>query len=131
MGLSPARKIRTICRDCWKLRFPVVLLFVVGLAGCNTCVTFTSNPPTGTLGIVSSDPRPACTLAKMNAAVRLQLAAGPACSSCVGSGEVQHIFISIRGIELNPSATAPNDSPDWRELLPRNFEQKPLQIDLF
>jgi uncharacterized protein DUF4382 len=131
MGLSPARKIRTICRDCWKLRFPVVLLFVVGLAGCNTCVTFTSNPPTGTLGIVSSDPRPACTLAKMNAAVRLQLAAGPACSSCVGSGQVQHIFISIRGIELNPSATAPNDSPDWRELLPRNFEQKPLQIDLF
>jgi hypothetical protein len=130
MGLNPARKIRTICRNCWNLRFPVALLFVFALAGCNTCFTFTSNPPTGTLGIVASDPRPVCNLPKMNAAVRPQLAAEPVCSSCVGAGQVRHIFISIRGIELNSSATARDDSPDWQELLPPELEQKPLQIDL-
>jgi hypothetical protein len=130
MGLTPARKTRTICRNSWNLPFPVALLFVFGLAGCNTCVTFTSNPPTGTLGIVASDPRPACMLPKMNAAVHPQLAAAPVCSSCVGSGHVQHIFLSIRGIELNSSATAHDDSPDWQELLLPELEQKPLRIDL-
>lgn len=130
MALTSLRKIRAISHNSWNLPFPVALLFVSALAGCNTCVTFISNPPTGTLGIVSSDPRPVCNLPKMNTAVRPQLAAEPACSSCVGSGQVQHIFLTIRGIELNSSATAHNDSPDWQELLPPGFEQKPLQIDL-
>jgi uncharacterized protein DUF4382 len=130
MGLTAARKIRTICRNCWKLRFCVALLSVVTLAGCNTCVTFTSNPPTGTLGIVASDPRPACTLPKMNAAVRPQLAAEPVCSSCAESSQVKHIFLGIRGVELNSNATAQDDAPDWQELLLPELEQKPLQIDL-
>jgi len=128
MELNPARKIRTICRNCWNLRFPVTLLFVFALTGCNTCVTFTS--PNGTLGVVASDPRPVCNLPKMNAAVRPQLAAEPVCTSCVGSGQVRHIFLSIQGIELNSSATAYDDSPDWQELLPSELEQNPLQIDL-
>jgi hypothetical protein len=130
MGLTPARNIRTICRNCWIPRFPVALLSVFGFIGCNTCVTFISNPPSGTLGIVASNPIPACTLPKMNAAVRLRLATESACSSCVGSGQVRHIFISIRGIELNSSATTHADSPDWQELLPPELEQKPHQIDL-
>ena len=130
MGLTSARKIRMICHNGWKLRSCVALQSAVALTGCNTCVTFTSNPPTGTLGIVASDPRPVCNLPKMNAAVRLQLAAEPVCSSCVGSGQVQHIFLTIRGIELNSSATARDDSADWQELLSPELEQKPLQIDL-
>jgi Domain of unknown function (DUF4382) len=130
MGLTPARKIRSLCRNCWNLRFPVALLLVVGITGCNSCVTFTSNPPTGTLGIVASEPRPVCTLTKMNAGVRLQLAAEPDCSSCLGSGQVQHIFISVRGIELNSSSTAQDNSSDWQQLLPPELEQRPLQIDL-
>jgi hypothetical protein len=128
MGLTSARKIQTISRNCWILRFPAALLFVAGLTGCNTCVTFTS--PTGTLGIVASDSRPVCNLPKMNAAVRPQLAAEPVCNSCVGSSQVQHIFLGIWGIELNSSATAQDNSPDWQELLPPGLQQKPLQIDL-
>jgi len=128
MGLNPARKSRAIFRNCWILRFPAALLYVAGLTGCNTCVTFTS--PTGSLGIVASDSRPVCNLPKMNAAVRPQLAAEPVCNSCVGSSQVQHIFLAIRGIELNSSATAQDNSPDWQELLPPGLEQKPLQIDL-
>jgi len=128
MRLNPGRIIRTISRNCWILRFPAALLFVAGLTGCNTCVTFTS--PNGTLGVVSSDPRPPCMLPKVMSAVRLRMAAEPLCSSCVGSSQVQHIFLAIRGIELNSSATAHDDSPDWQELLPPEFKQNPLQIDL-
>jgi hypothetical protein len=131
MALTSAGKIRTMLRNRWILRFPVALLSFAGLAGCNTCLTFISNPPNGTLGIVSSDPRPACTIPKVTmSAVRLRMTVDPVCPSCVGSGQIQHIFLGIRGIELNQSATARDDSPDWQELLPEDFATKPLQIDL-
>jgi Domain of unknown function (DUF4382) len=124
MGLISTQ---TIFRNCWIPRIPAALFFVAGLTGCNTCVTFTS--PNGTLGIVSSDPRPACMLPKVTSAVRLRMAAKP-CSSCVGSSQVQHIFLTIRGIELHANASAQDDSPDWQEFLLPELEQKPLQIDL-
>jgi Domain of unknown function (DUF4382) len=130
MGLTSARKIRTIFRICWNRRFRVALLFVVGLAGCDTCFAFTSNPPTGVVGIMTNEPRHACTLRKVTSAVRLRLGAEPACSSCPGSGQIQHIFLGIRGIELNPNVAAGDDSPEWQEILPEDSSAKPLQIDL-
>jgi hypothetical protein len=128
MRLTSARKIQTIFRNYWVLRIPAALFFVAGLTGCNTCVTFTS--PNGSLGIVSSDPRPACTLPKVMSAVRVHMAASPPCNSCAGSSQVQHIFVAIQSIELNPSASARDDSPDWQEVLLPEIEQRPLQIDL-
>jgi Domain of unknown function (DUF4382) len=126
--VTSTKKTQTIFCNCWIPRIPAVLLFFAGLTGCNTCVTFTS--PNGTLGIVSSDPKPACMLPKVMSAVRVRMAAEPPCSSCVGSSQVQHIFLSIRGIELHANASAQDDSPDWQELLLPELEQKPLEIDL-
>lgn len=128
--MTSTKRIRTICCKYWSPQIPVALFFVFGLAGCNTCVIFTSNPPTGTIGIVSSDLRPACTLPKVNAAVRAQLAVEPVCSSCVGSDHVQHIFLAVQGIELNSNPSAPDDSPDWLKLLPEGSAEKPVQVDL-
>jgi hypothetical protein len=54
----------------------------------------------------------------------------PACSFCTGSAQVQHFFLSIRGIEVHPSTTADDDSPDWQELLPAELVKQPLQVDL-
>ncbi len=130
MGLTFLEKTRPICRKCWNLRFRVALLFVVGLTGCNTCFTFTSSPPIGTIGIKASDPSPTCTLAKANGAVRLELETEPVCSRCNGPGQVQHIFVSILSLEVNPSATADDDSPDWQELLPPELVTKPAHVDL-
>src|SRR5207249_7860469 len=50
--------------------------------------------------------------------------------SCVGSGHIQHIFLGIQGIELNPIAAARDDSLDGQELLSEDFAAKPLQVDL-
>jgi len=131
MRLTSAVRIRTIFQNRWILRFNAALISIAGLTGCNACVTFTSNPPNGTLGIVSSDPRLACAIPKVTmSAVRLRMTAQPVCASCVGSGQIQHIFLGIRSIELNQSAAAPDDAPDWQELLPENIATKPLQIDL-
>ena len=110
--------------------FRVALLFVAWVAGCDTCFTFTSNPPTGVVGVMTNEPRSACTIPKVRSDVRLRLAAEPACPSCIGSGPIQHIFLGIQGIELNPNAAARDDSLDWQELLSEDFSAKPLQIDL-
>ena len=131
MGLTFAENARPLCRNCCSLPFHAALLFAIGLTGCNsTCFTFTSNPPTGTIGIKASEPSTTCALAKANGAVRVQMETEPTCSSCAGSGHVQHIFVSVRGIEVHPGTTADGDSPDWQELLPPKLVKQPLQVDL-
>ncbi len=130
MGLTFAENARSFCRNCWNLRFRAALLFAVWLTGCNnTCFTFTSNPPIGTIGIKASDPKPTCTLTT-SGAVRLTVQTVPMCSSCSESDRIQHIFVSIRGIEVHPSTTADDDSPHWQELLPPELVEQPLQVDL-
>jgi hypothetical protein len=131
MRLTFAERPRPLCSSYWDPPFSAALLFVVGLTGCNnTCFTFTSNPPTGTIGIKAGDPSPSCTLAKANGAIHVQMGTEPVCNSCAASGQVQHIFLSIRGIEVYPSAAADEDSSEWKELLPPELAKQPLQIDL-
>ena len=45
------------------------------------------------------------------------------------SPNLQHVFITLRGIEAHSSALAAEDSPDWQELAPE-FATEPVQIDL-
>jgi len=42
---------------------------------------------------------------------------------------MRHIFVTLRGIQANPDATADDDSPGWVELTPA-LAHKPLQFDL-
>ena len=96
------------------------------LIGCgDTCfvitgifpnTTSTTNPPTCnlnggigtiTVGINSVRPSPAAPM----------------------SPNLQHVFITLRGIEANPNVVAAEDSPDWQELAPE-FATEPVQIDL-
>ena len=129
MGLIFAENV--LCRNCRNLPFQAALLIAVWLTGCNsTCFTFNSNPPTGALTVKASDPSPTCRVATVNGAVRIQLATEPACSSCSASSQIQHIFVTIRGIEIHPSTTADDGSPDWLELLPAEAAKRPLQVDL-
>lgn len=130
-GLTLGGNSRPFCRAGWNLRFRIGLLCAVCLTGCgNTCFLFTSNSSTGTIKINASDPSPACRFKTANGAVRVQLAAEPACSTCAGQARVQHIFVSIQSIEVHPSPAAESDSPGWQELLPSEFAKQPLQADL-
>jgi uncharacterized protein DUF4382 len=130
MRLTLAENARHLWHNCWNIPFHAALLLAVWVTGCsNTCFTFNSNPPTGTIGIKASDPSPSCTLAKANGAIRLQIDAEPACSSCAGSVNVQHVFVTIRGIEVHPSMMADDDPTDWQRLAPQLAKQ-PLQVDL-
>lgn len=45
------------------------------------------------------------------------------------SPNLQHVFITLRGIEANPNSVAAEDSPDWQEIAPQ-LAAEPVQIDL-
>jgi hypothetical protein len=45
------------------------------------------------------------------------------------SAAIQHIFVTLRGIEATPSVIPNDDSPDWRELAPKLATQLE-QLDL-
>lgn len=131
MGLIFAENCRRFCAICPNLCnrwFEAVLVFAVGFSGCNnTCFTFTSNSSTGTINVNASDPQAACT--KATGVVRLVLQRVSLCSSCSESSRFQHVIVTIRGIDVNESSTAGDDSPDWQGLAPQLAKQ-PLQVDL-
>lgn len=111
--------------------FYLVILFGVSLSACNnTCFVFTSNSFGGTLHVKVSDPPPTCTLTKANGAVSVQLRAEPQCDLCAGSGQIQHIFLTLRSIAIHPSLAADDNSPDWQELLSAEVSRQPLEVDL-
>jgi hypothetical protein len=131
MALTLAKNSRAHYNHISKFLLLAVPLFGISLTGCNnTCFLFTSNPPTGTLNIKAGDPRPACMLATANGAVRVLTHTVSTCNSCSTSSRIAHIFVSLRGIEVHPSAIADDASPDWQELLAPEFATHPLQVDL-
>lgn len=130
MRLIFGENSQRLCRDSWNLPFHVVLLSVVWSTGCNnSCFTFTSNPPNGTVNIKVSNAQPSCTLTKATGAVHVVLQTVPPCGSCSESPGIQHLFVTIRSIDIHASSTADDDSPDWQQLAPQLATQ-PLQVDL-
>jgi Domain of unknown function (DUF4382) len=106
--------------------FFTALVFCLSFAGCgDTCFIFVSNPSGGTIAVGSTT----CPPNQANGTVHLRLTSSVMPSAGDWSTSVQHIFVTLRGIEANPSATAAEDSPDWQELAPKLATQ-PMQFDL-
>jgi hypothetical protein len=127
--MALAKNSRARRGHVWTFLLLALPLFGIFIGCNNTCFTFTSNPATGTINIKAGDPKPTCMLTTANGAVRVLAQAVSACSSCPESSRIAHIFVSLRGIEVHPSAIADDDSPDWQELMPKLLGQ-PLQLDL-
>jgi Domain of unknown function (DUF4382) len=106
----------------------VVLAFLSATSiGCGrTCVSFFSNPSDGTLSVNAST----CSLNdKQTGTVRLRLDASPSFVAKPAIKEVQHVYVSVRGVEAHASPVAHDGSPEWSELVPSLTEQ-PVQVDL-
>jgi hypothetical protein len=118
MALPLAKHRRAWCRYVWKGLLLELPLLGISLTGCNdTCFTFTSNPPTGTVNIKAGDPKPTCMLTKANAAVRVLTHTASRCESCPPPTRIAHIFVNLGGIEVHPSAIADDASPGWQVLM--------------
>ena len=109
-----------------RLIFLTSLLFCLSLTGCgDSCFLFVSNPSGGTLAVGTT----ACSLNNPNGTARLRLASSVKPTAADWPTSVQHIFVTFRGIEANPSAMADDDSPGWQELAPK-LATEPIQFDL-
>ncbi len=125
MALTFAKKGQAYRGGFWPCLPFAALWAGISLTGCaNSCFTFTSNPPTGIINVKAGDPNPACTLTTAKGTVRVVTEAGSLCSSCLGSHELRHIFISLRGIGVHPSDGAEDASRDWWELMPQLASQR-------
>jgi hypothetical protein len=115
------RQAKLPSRTC----FFTTLLFCVSSVGCsNYCFVFVSNPG----GSISST-TPSCQLNTATGTVSLSITASPTASTEAAPPTIQHIFVTLRGIEALPSAIPNDDSSDWRELAPKLATQ-PKQLDL-
>jgi Domain of unknown function (DUF4382) len=101
------------------------LFFCLSFFGCgNSCFVFVSNPG-GTLPPTI----PSCQLGTATGTVSLQITAAPAPSTGESPARIQHIFVTLRGIEATASAIPDDNAADWRELAPKLATQ-PVQLDL-
>jgi hypothetical protein len=106
--------------------FVTILFLALGLIGCdNSCVVFISDPGGGTISVGTSN----CSLNQAKGNVHPRITSSLSSATAGQPARIQHIFVTLRGIEANPSATADEDSPDWQELAPKLVNQ-PMQLDL-
>jgi hypothetical protein len=103
-----------------------ILFLSLGLSACgtNSCILIVSNPGSG--GGTISGNGPNCSLNTTTVSMRITSSLAPPAG---GASSIQHVFVTLRGIEANPSANAEEDSPDWQELAPKLATQ-PVQLDL-
>jgi hypothetical protein len=108
-----------------RLSFASLLLCFL-LIGCgDTCFVITGIFPNTT----STTNPPTCNLGAGNGTIIVGINSVRPSPVAPMSPNLQHVFLTLRGIEANPNSVAAEDSPDWQELAPE-FAAEPLQIDL-
>lgn len=102
------------------------LLLCLPLAGCgDTCFVIVGVFPAST----SISNPPACSLGNANGTINLSITSAATALQGPTSPNLQHLFLSLRGVEAHSSDAADDDSPDWQELAPE-LMSRPIQIDL-
>ena len=120
---SSFRQAKSTSRACYF----TTLLFCLSFIGCNNfCFVFVSNPGAT---VSTSTNAPSCQLNTATGTVRLRVTASPTPTAEATPTSIQHIFVTLRGIDATPSAIPDDDSPNWQELAPQ-LATHPQQLDL-
>lgn len=108
-----------------RLSFASLLLCFL-LIGCgDTCFVVTGIFPNTT----STTNPPTCNLGAGNGIIIVSINSVRPSAGVPMSPNLQHVFITLRGIEANSNSAAAEDSPGWQELAPQ-LATEPVQIDL-
>jgi hypothetical protein len=110
-----------------------VLVLSLVFSGCNTCYSGFWNGNGSGVGVSNSS----CPLTKATGTVLVQVRtsfAPPAAPAATASRpasprDVQHVFVTLRGILSHASLMADENSPGWQELVP-DLASHPMQLDL-
>ena len=110
-------------------RTGIALLIAVGLAGCaDSCFVFVSSNGSSGVFVKVGEPPPVCSLDPAKGAIRATVLKSRVCETCTSSTKVEHVFVTVRGIQLSPTTSDAN-SPEWFEIAP-HLAVEPKQIDL-
>jgi hypothetical protein len=108
--------------------FPSLLLLCLAVSGCGTtCISGFWNG-SGSAVAVSNSSCP-FTPATGSVVVQISTTSATLASPIPSPQEVQHSFITLRGIEAHPSIVADGDSSRWQELA-ADLASHPVQLDL-
>ena len=108
MSCLLAKKSQNPPSFAWSFGLVVVALAAV-LAGCGgSSFTGFTGSGMGTINVSITDP--------------------PSCK--VPNGDFEHVYVTIRSVQAQTSATADDNTPGWQELAPQ-LNSQPMQIDLF
>lgn len=109
------------------IRLPLASLLVcLLLIGCgDTCFVIVGIFPNAT----STTNPPTCKLGAGNGTIIVGINSVRPSPGASMSPNLQHVFITLRGIEANPNSVAAEDSSDWQELASQ-LTTEPVQIDL-
>jgi len=103
-----------------------ILLACIAFAGCGDfCVHGVINPGGGTVTGTGNG----CPGLKQTGNVALQLNSSVTPNAPSWPSDVQHIFVSLRGIEALPANPPGDESAAWEELAP-DLATQPVQVDL-
>jgi hypothetical protein len=106
-----------------------VALIAVGLAGCaNSCFVFVSSNGSSGVFVKVGEPPPVCSLGAAQGAIRATVLKSRVCEACTPSTKMEHVFVTVRGIQLSPTTIDANP-PEWFEIAP-HLAVEPKQIDL-
>lgn len=108
-------------------------LTAISAAGCGTtCVQGFFNGGNGG-GFVSTGTPQSCPLSNVTGTMNAAVLKTVACEKCTGAATVQHLFVTVRSVQLRssstPGSTPGTVSPDWIEIAP-HLAGVPRQIDL-
>jgi Domain of unknown function (DUF4382) len=106
------------------------IITAIGLAGCgNSCFVGLINNGNGSFTINAGNPAPTCSLTQVNGMLNAIAVKSTVCETCAPAARVEHIFVTLRSIQLRPSGSDDTNAPDWLELAPQ-LANEPRQIDL-
>jgi Domain of unknown function (DUF4382) len=108
----------------------ILVFAAIGLAACgNSCFAGVSNNGNGVVIIKAGNPPPSCPFSQGMGTMNVLAAKIQLCETCATTGHVEHVFVTVRGIQLRSDSTSNTDSSGWIELAPQ-FASEPRQIDL-
>jgi hypothetical protein len=61
--------------------------------------------------------------------MRVNAMKSPACEACTAAARTDHVFVTLRGIELRANSPEDHDGTEWLEIAPE-LADEPRQIDL-
>lgn len=105
------------------------IIAAIGFAGCgNSCFVGFFNNGQGGVIVKTGNPPPPCSLTQARAAITAVAQKSAVCEACTADARVEHLFVTMQGIELRPTVTDETNN-DWLEIAPA-LASKPRPIDL-